>query len=87
MLYARHDGIDADEVLITDDRSSKDPFTALPEPFPGFEIKAYLTQVREQLFLRALSASKGNMTEAAKLLGLSKEAVSKFVAGRDDNEN
>lgn len=87
VLYARHDGIDADELLITDDRPSKDPFTALPEPVPGFEIKAYLTQVREQLFLRALAACKGNQTEAAKLLGLSKEAVSKFVAGRDDNEN
>jgi predicted transcriptional regulator len=43
--------------------------------------------MREQLFLRALAACKGNQTEAAERLGVSKQAVSKFVAGQNDNEN
>ena len=77
----------ADDLLITDENPGKDPFAALPEPFPGFKLDTFLTQAREQLFLRALAACKGNQTEAAELLGVSKQAVNKFVAGQNDNEN
>jgi DNA-binding NtrC family response regulator len=87
VLYARDEGIDADDLLITDQNPGKDPFAVLPEPFPGFKLDTFLTQAREQLFLRALAACKGNQTEAAELLGVSKQAVNKFVAGRNDNEN
>jgi len=87
VLYARNDSIDADDLLITDDKPGKDPFAALPEPFPGFKLDTFLTQVREQLFLKALAASKGNQTEAAERLGVSKQAVNKFVAGQNDNQD
>lgn len=87
VLYARDEGIDADDLLITDDNPCKDPFATLPEPFPGFKLDTFLTQAREQLFLRALAACKGNQTEAAELLGVSKQAVNKFVAGQNDNQN
>jgi transcriptional regulator with GAF, ATPase, and Fis domain len=87
VLYARDEGIDADDLLITDENPGKDPFAALPEPFPGFKLDTFLTQAREQLFLRALAACKGNQTEAAELLGVSKQAVNKFVARQNDNEN
>ena len=87
VLYARADIIDAEDLIITADPQAKDPFAALPEPSQGFKVDEYLTKVRNQLFLRALEACKGNQTAAAELLGVSKQAVSKFVLGQNDNEN
>jgi DNA-binding NtrC family response regulator len=87
VLYARNESIDADDLIITDDKPGKDPFAALPEPFPGFEVDTFLTQAREQLFLRALAACNGNQTGAAERLGVSKQAVNKFVAGQNDNQD
>src|SRR6266568_1584581 len=86
VLYARYEAIDADDLLIPDDHI-KDPFTALPEPSDGFKVDEYLAQVRNQLFLRALEACKGNQTAAAERLGVSKQAVSKFVQGQNDKQN
>lgn len=87
VLYSRADVIDAEDLIITCDPPGKDPFAALPEPSEGFKVEEYLTQVRNQLFLRALEACKGNQTAAAELLGVSKQAVSKFVLGQNDKEN
>lgn len=87
VLYARNESIDTDDLIISDDKPCKDPFAALPEPFPGFEVDTFLKQAREQLFLRALAVCNGNQTEAAERLGVSKQAVSKFVAGQNDNQD
>jgi transcriptional regulator with GAF, ATPase, and Fis domain len=85
VLYARGDVIQAEDLLITDNLPAKDPFAALPEPREGFSLEDYLNQVRKQLFLRALATCKGNQSEAAVLLGVSKQAVNRFVAGQPDN--
>jgi len=85
VLYARYDVISAADLLITEDQPTKDMFAALPEPREGFSVEEYLEQARKQLFLRALAACKGNQSEAAELLGVSKQAVNKFVAGQSDN--
>ncbi|HXJ07273.1 MAG TPA: RNA repair transcriptional activator RtcR family protein [Candidatus Acidoferrum sp.] len=87
VLYSRTDVIDAEDLIITCNPPAKDPFAALPEPSQGFKVEDYLGQVRNQLFLRALEACKGNQTAAAELLGVSKQAVSKFVLGQNDNEH
>jgi len=87
VLYARSDVIDAADLIITCDPPTTDPLAALPEPSNGFKVEDYLTQVRNQLFVRALETCKGNQTAAAELLGVSKQAVSKFVLGQSDNEN
>jgi DNA-binding NtrC family response regulator len=87
VLYSRAEIIDAQDLKFTCDPPGKDPFVALPEPSDGFKVEEYLRQVRNQLFLRALEASKGNQTAAAEKLGVSKQAVSKFVQGQNDNEN
>jgi transcriptional regulator with GAF, ATPase, and Fis domain len=82
VLYARGDVIQADDLHITEDPLPKDPLVTLPEPCKGFKVDEYLAHVREQLFVRALAACNGNQTEAAKLLGVSKQAVSVFVASQ-----
>jgi DNA-binding NtrC family response regulator len=85
VLYARGDALQADDLLITNDEPPKDMFSTLPEPCPGFSVEDYLGQARKQLFLRALAACKGNQAEAAEMLGVSKQAVNKFVAGQSGN--
>lgn len=87
VLYSRADVIDAEDLKFNCDPQGSDPFAALPEPSDGFKVEEYLAQIRNQLFLRALEACKGNQTAAAGLLGVSKQAVSKFVLGQNDNEN
>lgn len=87
VLYARSDGIQADDLLIGDHKFAQESLAGLPQPAPGFSIEEYLGQIRKELFLRALAACNGNQAQAAELLGVSKQAVSKFVAGQTDNEN
>lgn len=87
VLYSRADVIDAEDLKFNCDPPGKDPLVALPELSNGFKLEKYLAQVRNQLFLQALEACKGNQTAAAEMLGVSKQAVSKFVQGKNDNEN
>jgi DNA-binding NtrC family response regulator len=54
--------------------------SALPEPYDGFSMPDYMRQVRETLVNRALKASAGNQSRAARLLGISPQALSKFLA-------
>ena len=88
ILYARSPVIDACDLKFTCDSSPADPPSSLP-PLPslsnGFKIDTYFAELRQRLFLHALDLCKGNQTAAAELLGVSKQAVSKFVAGQNDN--
>ena len=82
VLYARSDVLEPADLLITNEVAHPDPLTALPEPESGFSIETFLTDAREQLFLRALAKCNNNQADAAALLGVSKQAVQKFVASR-----
>jgi transcriptional regulator with PAS, ATPase and Fis domain len=76
---ARQDVLDADDLIIGEPFTSTDPLDALPEPQEGFSLEAYLTSARKQLILRALETAKGNQSEAARLLGITPQAVHKFL--------
>jgi two-component system, NtrC family, response regulator len=82
VLYARGESIEAEDLIITQDQGSKVNGLALPELRRGFKIDEYLSGIREQLFDQALLACNGNQSCAADLLGVTKQAVSKFVASR-----
>jgi DNA-binding NtrC family response regulator len=81
VLYARSDILDADDLDFAEDARAKDPLAWLPDPVKGFSVEDYVAQVRKQLFLCALAKCNGNQTEAAALLGVSKQAVSRFLSG------
>jgi len=66
-------------LLIAEPVASTDPLAALPEPHDGFSLEEYLTSARKQLILRALETTKGNQSEAARLLGVTPQAVHKFL--------
>jgi len=69
-----------EDILIDNEASPADPFRSLPEPNPEFMLEHFLDQARAHLILRALEKTGGNQTAAAALLGVSKQAVSKFPA-------
>ena len=83
VLYARGEVLSAEDLLMSQNDVRNDSTESIPDPVEGFSLEKYLAQVREQLILRAIQKSHGNQSEAAKLLGISKQAVSKFLRGRN----
>jgi DNA-binding NtrC family response regulator len=75
----RSDVIDADDLIVTEPVAKDDPLSALPEPVPGFSIEGFLGSARKQLVMRALGTAGGNQSEAARLLGISPQAVHKYL--------
>jgi DNA-binding NtrC family response regulator len=73
------DIIDADDLIVFEPVGKDDPLSALPEPGDGFSLEGFLASARKQLLLRAIEAAGGNRSEAARLLGISPQAVSKFT--------
>ena len=84
---ARQAVLTADDLIIGEPLTTHDPLAALPEPGERFSLEAYLTSARKQLILRALEAAKGNQSEAARLLGISPQAVHKFLRRNTQNFN
>lgn len=75
----RHDVLDADDLLITEPVTYADPLDALPDPYEGFSLDEFLGSARKQLILRALEAANGNQSQAARMLGITPQAVHKFL--------
>lgn len=75
----RADVLDTDDLLITDPVAYADPLDALPDPYDGFSLEQFLGSARKQLLLRALEITNGKQSEAARLLGITPQAVHKFV--------
>lgn len=75
----RRDTLQADDLLITDPITYADPLEALPDPYEGFVLDEFLSSIRKQMILRALEASGGNQSRAARFLGYTPQAIHKFV--------
>lgn len=75
----RHDVLEADDLLITEPVSYADPLDALPEPHEGFVLDEFLGSARKQMVLRAIEAARGNQSQAGRLLGITPQAVHKFL--------
>jgi DNA-binding NtrC family response regulator len=69
--------IDAADLQFSDDGGA--PAAGLPEPHVGFDVQAFLDVVRRQLFDRALQMAEGSSSGAARLLGVTPQAVSKYL--------
>lgn len=73
------DALDADDLLITEPITYADPLDALPDPYEGFSLDEFLGSARKQMILRALEAANGNQSQAARMLGVTPQAVNKFL--------
>jgi DNA-binding NtrC family response regulator len=80
VLFAQSDVLGLDDLIIADAIPPPDLFAGLPEPVPGFDLPQFVDQIRKQLVLRAMEQCNNNQTEAAKLLGVTKQAVSQFLS-------
>ncbi len=78
---ARRDVLEADDLIISEPLAKHDPLAVLPEPSPDFSLEDFLSSARKQLMLRALDLADGNQSKAAKLLGVTPQAVHKFSHG------
>lgn len=84
---SRKEVLDADDLIISDPITYADPLAVLPEPAQGFSIDEFIGSVRKQLILRAIELANGNKSEAARLLGITPQAVHKFFNKIDTNLN
>jgi transcriptional regulator with PAS, ATPase and Fis domain len=75
----RSDVLGADDLLITEPVTYADPLDAMPEPHEGFSLEEFLGSARKQMILRALEATNGNQSQAARLLGITPQAVHNFL--------
>lgn len=55
---------------------------SLPDPHEGFVLDGLLSQIRGEMYDRALVLAGGNASKAARMLGLTPQAVLKFVKGK-----
>jgi transcriptional regulator with PAS, ATPase and Fis domain len=76
----RGEVIDADDLILSEPVYKDDPLSSLPEPVEGFSIEGFLSSARKQLVLKAMEAARGNRSEAARLLGVSPQAVHKYLS-------
>lgn len=79
--------LDADDLLISEPIAGRDDLEGLPEPHEGFSMEGFIGGARKQLMLRALEIAGGNQSEAARLLGVSPQAVHKFLRSTADRIN
>lgn len=84
VLWSAEQTLQADDLLLDDPiLGSDDPHVHLPAPEEGFSLETYLASVRKQLFLKAIDLAHGNQSNAAKRLGVSPQAVHKFLKSQD----
>ncbi len=80
LLLCRHDVVDADDLQLASPGSPPPADVShLPEPREGFCLETYLADMRRALIQRALVQAGGNQSAAARLLGLTPQAVHKFA--------
>jgi len=71
--------LDEDDLLITEPVTHADPLDALPYPCEGFSLDEFLGKARKRIILRALESASGNQSKAARMLGVTPQAVHKFL--------
>ena len=81
LLLSTREVLEAGDLLFdTPAAIAADPLQQLPTPREGFSMESYLSDARRQLILRALEMTAGNQSAAARLLGLTPQAVHKFLS-------
>jgi len=84
---ARQDILKANDLMISEPVTYADPLAALPEPDEKFSLEEYVTSVRNQLILKAIEIARGNKSHASRLLGITTQAVHKFLKKKENNLN
>jgi transcriptional regulator with GAF, ATPase, and Fis domain len=59
------------------------PISALPDPSEGFKVNEFMDEIKLHLIQRALELSGGVQARAARLLGITPQAINQFLKGRN----
>ena len=62
------------------------PITALTDPAEGFQINEFLDEIKLHLIQRALELSDGVQARAARLLGITPQAINQFLKSRESSK-
>ncbi|MBI3372915.1 MAG: sigma 54-interacting transcriptional regulator [Betaproteobacteria bacterium] len=81
-LLSKKEVLDAEDMVLADPPGEDEAVSNHPEPQPGFSIEDYLKDARRNLVDRALDLANGNRSKAARLLGITPQALHKFVGKR-----
>ncbi|MFH1480500.1 MAG: sigma-54 dependent transcriptional regulator [Pseudomonadota bacterium] len=83
VLRARKDVIEKEDLMIQETPFALHSTVDLPELSQGFSLNGYIITIRERIISKALVLAEGNRSEAARLLGISPQAVHKYLRNRD----
>ncbi len=78
-LLAPHTVLGADDIRIDPPPAARADPSALPEIGAGFSLETYIADTRRHLVQRALDQSGGNKSKAARLLGISPQAIHAYL--------
>lgn len=79
VMLSSNEVIGPEDILFTAVRRGKTQLSGLPDPEEGFSIEEFVGEIRKSLFKKALELSHNNQSEAARRLGVSPQAVHKFL--------
>lgn len=79
VVTSRKDVIGAADLELSNPITKTDQLAFLPDPHEGFLIEECLAKIRSELILKALELAEGNQSKAARFLGISPQAISKFL--------
>ena len=71
------------EDLKLEEAGRSSPIDGVPDPREGFSLDEHIKKVRARLFERALEIAEGNQSHAARLLGVTPQAVHKFLKPKE----
>jgi DNA-binding NtrC family response regulator len=78
-LYATQDDISFDEKIVAEELRNTNINALLPELSVGFKIEEFLGNLRQKIIWHALELSDYNQSRCARLLGVSPQAINKFI--------
>jgi DNA-binding NtrC family response regulator len=78
-LYAMQDDISFDEKIVDEELRNTNVNALLPELVAGFSMEEFLGNLRKKIIWHALERSDYNQSRCAELLGVSPQAVNKFL--------
>jgi transcriptional regulator with PAS, ATPase and Fis domain len=74
------------EHLVLRESFANPELISIPEPYEGFSMEDYLSRVRRMLIQRSLKIAGNNKSQAARLLGVTPQAVHKYLKLRREKE-
>lgn len=81
------DGIITPDLIVFDPIAKEDFMRYLPTPYEGFKLDDFITKISNELKNRALELAKGNLSEAARLLGITPQAMSQYYRTKKESHD